>query len=142
MVVIDLVTENSFLDLFTWTKECLNRLPFPNSIQTLTLNLERTYFVLLHIEELHPEASDYMVLSRSLRQLVEHGELKYINLNIKMDARMLSRSKDLHIDEGRGLAKLETGFAALLEANVLNVNLILLQRSGNRVLEVALARRR
>ncbi|KAL4265862.1 hypothetical protein AB1N83_003628 [Pleurotus pulmonarius] len=124
IVVIDLGSHDSFLPLFTWSTDCINRLPFPNSIQRLTLNIERNFLVQGHTEGPYPEVSDYTLLARCLRQLVELGALRSINLNIKV-VEVLPTSDDLAIDEPRELAKLKIGFAALLEANVLNVDLVL-----------------
>lgn len=118
-LIIELAGDAPYFHIFTWIKDCIDHLPFPNSIQSLAVYITHSFDIDDSTYGLYPELSDYVVLSRCLQQLYECGELKSVVLNIKGYAEVDSASDDLQLDEARELAKLETGFAALLRVKVL-----------------------
>ncbi|KAF4600372.1 hypothetical protein EYR38_004997 [Pleurotus pulmonarius] len=116
VVTIDVDGKTSYLDLFNLSQDCIRRLPFPYSIQVLTINVLKTHF---GEEGFYPMASEYEVLSRSLHELYENGSLEDTVLNVKMEVGPID--VDLRIDEDRELDKVEVAFEAMFKANVLEV---------------------
>ncbi|KAL4265872.1 hypothetical protein AB1N83_003639 [Pleurotus pulmonarius] len=113
-LTIELAGDAPYFHIFTWIKDCIDHLPFPNSIQSLAVDITHSFDIDESAYGLYPELSDYAVLSRCLQRLYDCGELKSVVLNVKGYAEVDSDSDDLRLDEARELAKLETGFAALL----------------------------
>ncbi|KAF4607583.1 hypothetical protein EYR38_001655 [Pleurotus pulmonarius] len=116
-----------YFDFFTWIKDCIYRLPFPNSIRTLVFDIDNVYNIYDSAHGLYPDTSDYMFVSQFLQQLHECGELRDVVLNIKGTAEVGSADDELHLDEARELSKLQTGFEPLLRANVLKVDFTLVR---------------
>ncbi|KAG9225176.1 hypothetical protein CCMSSC00406_0007413 [Pleurotus cornucopiae] len=105
-------TNPKYLDYFTWARDCLNSLPYPRSIQELTINVKIEHYIGLR-EQLYPALSDYEMLSRFLCRLrgSERGGSSSTAVG------------ELYCgDEARELAKLEKGFAPLGEDHVLDVD--------------------
>lgn len=116
VVTIELSGGMSYSEIFVWVKDCIAQLSFPNCIRTLTLNILNEQS---DCEALYPTPSEYEVLSSFLLQLYKGGGLQRITLNIT--AAVDSRDEEFYVDEARELAKLETGFPALLQGNLLDV---------------------
>ncbi|KAF4600394.1 hypothetical protein EYR38_005019 [Pleurotus pulmonarius] len=115
----------SYLELFIWIKNCINRLPFPKSLKSLTINATNSHLVDDHSEALYPTGSEYDEISRFLYRLYQQGGLETITLSITKDVDSTASDAELHMDEVRETVKLETSFAALLEENVLDVEFLL-----------------
>ncbi|KAF4600392.1 hypothetical protein EYR38_005017 [Pleurotus pulmonarius] len=115
----------SYLELFIWIKNCINRLPFPKSLKSLTINATNSHLIDDQSEALYPTASEYDEISRFLYRLYRQGGLETITLSITKDVEPRASDAELHMDEGREMEKLETSFAALLEENVLDVEFLL-----------------
>lgn len=114
-----------YLDFFTWVMDCIDRLPDPRAIRALTINI-RTGSDHSLPEGLFPALSDYEMFSRFLCQLRrgKHGScLTSVVLAIKLT--VPSIADQLCCEEARELAKLERGFAGLVEENILDVDLTL-----------------
>lgn len=110
--------------MFTWANDCIDRLPFPELIQKLTIGITNR-FTTPHsnTEELLPQPSDYAMLFRFLQQLCVSGRLKSIVLWITVSVDLVEGILD--VDEGLQVTKLETGFAELLNKKVLDVHFTL-----------------
>lgn len=128
VLTINLSGDIPYLELFTWIRNCIDSLPFPSSIQLLTINATINYFFDEDFKGTYPTPLEYEELCRFLYKLYEQGGLEGITLSISVDVE--SGDFGLYINEARELAKLETSFAPLLEENVLDVE-FLLQRSHN-----------
>ncbi|KAF9499990.1 hypothetical protein BDN71DRAFT_1502478 [Pleurotus eryngii] len=111
-----------YLDLFTWARDCIESLPDPHAIRALTINIDSGYY---H----YPTLSDYEMFSQFLYHLRgnDYGScLQSIILHIKLLAQTSTASYTPDGVEAWELAKLEKGFAQLVEDNVLDTDLILL----------------
>ncbi|KAF7433705.1 hypothetical protein PC9H_005668 [Pleurotus ostreatus] len=119
-VTIEPSGEMSYLEVFVWIQDCINHLPFPGCIQTLTLNIFKQQSASDDdCEGLFPTPSEYEVLCSFLVRLYEGGGVRRITLN--MTAAVHASAAELRVDAGREAAKVETAFAMLLEGNVLDV---------------------
>ncbi|KAF9499993.1 hypothetical protein BDN71DRAFT_1441023 [Pleurotus eryngii] len=115
-----------YLEFFTWARDFIDRLPDPRAIRALKISINTKYN---HIppEGIYPALSDYEMFSRFLCRLRDGGSrLQSITLRIKLSARTLTASDTPDGVEARELAKLEEGFARLVEDNVLDADLTLL----------------
>ncbi|KAF9487037.1 hypothetical protein BDN71DRAFT_1500056 [Pleurotus eryngii] len=116
-VTIEPSGEMSYLEVFVWIQECINHLPFPGCIRTLTLNILKEASD--DDCELYPTPSEYEMLCSFLVQLYEGGGVRRIMLNIT--AAVDASAAELRVDAGREAAKVETAFAMLLGEKVLDV---------------------
>ncbi|KAJ8697502.1 hypothetical protein PTI98_004303 [Pleurotus ostreatus] len=130
VLTVNLSGDVSYLELFAWIKNCIDSLPFPGTIQSLTINVTNNHFLDDHSEGLYPTPLEYEELSHFLYKLYEQGGLEGITLSITIDVNSRASDAELYMDEARELAKLETSFAPLVEENVLDME-FLLQRSNN-----------
>lgn len=109
---------DQYLRAFRLIKNCVGRLAFPNLARQLSMSIA------IHDPEEHraifPQPSDYAVLCLCLQQLCAHGTLERAVLNIKVRG-IIPDCVSLEEIEARELAKVNEGFAGLLEANVLDV---------------------
>ncbi len=117
-----------YLDFFTWARDCINCLPDPGAIRALTIKMT----VWKPLDGLYPGLSHYEMLSRflcCLRESERGGRscLQSITLRIELPAGTLTASDTPDGVGARELAKLEKGFAPLVEDNVLDADLIVLR---------------
>ncbi|KAJ8697501.1 hypothetical protein PTI98_004302 [Pleurotus ostreatus] len=103
---------HSFRDLFTWIKDCIDRLPFPNLIQVLKIHIQKFSDVRAGGDPL-PQILDYEMLSQALQPLCKNGALTSITLDISTDG-----NHDVGTYSARESAKVKAGLAGLLPANI------------------------
>ncbi|KAL4256297.1 hypothetical protein AB1N83_013341 [Pleurotus pulmonarius] len=118
---------SEYLNHFTCARECIEGLPYPHAIQTLTILIEFEHFW-GPLEESFPALSDYEMLSQlvcHLRESEQGSCLQSIVLVIKISTSPIPGKRPYDGHQVRELAKLEKGFARLVEANVLTADLTL-----------------
>ncbi|KAJ8697499.1 hypothetical protein PTI98_004301 [Pleurotus ostreatus] len=108
-----------FPGLFTWIKDCIDRLPFPNLIKVFSICIQKSFSTRTGVDGFLPETSDYEMLSRFLQPLWKDGVLENFALTIIIDG-----DHDVAPDSARESVKLDTAFAGLLPANVSDVRFI------------------
>ncbi|KAF4600390.1 hypothetical protein EYR38_005015 [Pleurotus pulmonarius] len=113
VVRISLFGSRPYINHFTWFKDCIGRLPFPNLIQVFEI---RIYIgIPTPVNNFLPATSDYEMMSQSLQPLWRAGGVKNIAVNITVT---FDGEPDVVPDLARESAKLKAGFARLLPANV------------------------
>ncbi|KAF7433726.1 hypothetical protein PC9H_005691 [Pleurotus ostreatus] len=120
-----------FPGLFTWIKDCIDRLPFPNLIKVFSICIQKSFSTRTGVDGFLPETSDYEMLSRFLQPLWKDGVLENFALTIIIDG-----DHDVAPDSARESVKLDTAFAGLLPANVSDVRFIV-RPEGWRVMHCA-----
>ncbi|KAF9499988.1 hypothetical protein BDN71DRAFT_1441021 [Pleurotus eryngii] len=118
----------SYLQSSTWIKKCINSLPFPRSIQVLTVSILNQQSIADDgMDGLYPELSDYEMLSSFLQQLrvCERGNLEKIILSVTTEVEPTDDVEWQVDGEAQELAKLKNVFAELLEAKALDVDFTL-----------------
>ncbi|KAG9219640.1 hypothetical protein CCMSSC00406_0006038 [Pleurotus cornucopiae] len=107
--------------LFTWIKDCIDRLPFPNLIKVLKISILKSFSTPTGVDGFLPETSDYEMLSRFLQPLWRDGVLENFALTIITS---IDGDHDVAPDSARESVKLNAAFAGLLPANVSDVRFI------------------
>ncbi len=98
---------------------CIDRLPFPNLIQVPKIHIKK--YTGIRDDPL-PTILDYETLSRALRPLCKDGLLRTITLEVSMDGNHYLNDKP---DSARESSKLKAGLAALLPANISDLQFIM-----------------
>ncbi len=121
VVTISLFGNGPFFDHFTWIKNCLDRLPFPNLIQVFEIRILKYLGPPTPVNDFLPATSDYEMMSQSLQPLWGASSVKNIAVTITVT---FDGEPDVVPDSALESAKLKPGFARLLPATVSDMRFV------------------
>ncbi|KAF7436936.1 hypothetical protein PC9H_003770 [Pleurotus ostreatus] len=100
---------------------CINRLPFPDHLRHLTIDVQKFLF---GSEVRYPQTADHEGLSQVLQQLRRRAALERIDLKVTItieDGAEIHATSDWTDDKAREVANFKLGLGPLLEEKVLHV---------------------
>ncbi|KAJ8702751.1 hypothetical protein PTI98_001443 [Pleurotus ostreatus] len=120
-LVIRLSGSSSYHRFTSWIQGCINRLPFPDHLRHLTIDVQKFLF---GSEVRYPQTADHEGLSQVLQQLRRRAALERIDLKVTItieDGAEIHATSDWTDDKAREVANFKLGLGPLLEEKVLHV---------------------
>ncbi|KAF4578531.1 hypothetical protein EYR36_000338 [Pleurotus pulmonarius] len=104
----------------SWFQGCVNSLPFPRELRRIACKFNVDFSHQRSID--YPTPADYAVLFTFLEELGNLGQLQRVDLNILVTAPINMEPDD--VDGTREVEQLKNAFAPLLEAGVMEAELV------------------
>ncbi|KDQ23069.1 hypothetical protein PLEOSDRAFT_1108702 [Pleurotus ostreatus PC15] len=116
--MVNLCGPVTYFRFMNWVRVCVDRLPFPDRLRRLTINIEKYLF---GSEVCYPQPRDYENILQVLQQIRGRGVLEHIDLKVTIRIEEIIATPDWTNEQRREVKKLKQGLGPLFEANILHV---------------------